>query len=75
MLEAHDEKGNVVGEAKPGGFVNPATRIITIKLGETIQVTLRMDLNFEGRFFVKALDPATLAARGDQLELETDYMV
>jgi len=30
---------------------------------------------FEGKFAIKALDPSTLAARGDQLELETDYMV
>jgi hypothetical protein len=75
VIEAHDEKGDVVGEAKPGGVVNPATRIITMKPGEKAQVTLKMDLHFEGIFFVKALDPNTMAALGKALELETDYTV
>ena len=75
LLEAHDAKGRVVGEAKPGGLVNPATRLITVKPGDTIQVTLKMDLEYEGKFSVKALAPATLAALGKSLELETDYTV
>lgn len=75
LLEAHDLKGRVVGEAKPGGPVNPATRLITLKPGEMISITLKMDLDFEGKFSVKALAPATLAALGKPLELETDYMV
>jgi hypothetical protein len=75
LLEAHDLKGKVVGEAKPGGPVNSATRLITLKPGETIQVTLKMELEFEGKFSVKALTPNTLAALGKALELETDYTV
>jgi hypothetical protein len=75
LLEAHDEKGQIVGEAKPGGAVDPATRILTLQAGEAVKVTLKMDLMFEGKFTVKALDPTTLTARGNQLELETDYMV
>ena len=75
MLEAHDEKGQIVGEAKPDGVVDPITRILTLKPGEPVKVTLKMDLRFEGKFFIKILDPNTQAARGKQLELETDYMV
>lgn len=75
LLEAHDEKGQIIGEAKPGGAVDPATRILTLRAGEAVKITLKMDLLFEGKFFVKALDPTTLTARGNQLELETDYMV
>ena len=75
LLEAQDPKGKVVGEAKSGGSVNPATRLITLKPGEIIQVTLKMELEFEGKFSVKALAPTTLAALGKALELETDYMV
>ncbi len=74
LLEAHDKKGNVVGEAKPGNPVNPATGTITLKPGEQPQVTLRMQLEFEGKFTVKALNPTTLAAY-DTLDLETDYAV
>jgi len=37
-------------------------------------VTLKMDLEFEGKFAVKALDPATLTTYY-KLELETDYAV
>ena len=74
LLEAHDKKGNVVGEAKPGGSVNPATGSVTLKPGERLQVTLRMQLEFEGKFTVKALDPTTLTAY-HTLDLETDYAV
>ena len=75
FLEAHNPKGKVVGEAKPGGLVNPATRVIHLKPGDPLQVTLKMDLDYEGKFSVKALDPNTLAAFGPSLDLETDYMV
>jgi hypothetical protein len=75
LLEAQDAKGRVVGEAKPGGPVNSATRLISLKPGETAQVTLKMEDDFEGKFFVKALAPSTLAALGKALELETDYTV
>lgn len=75
LIEAHDKQGNVVGEAKPGGAVNPATRTVTIRPGsEPIQVTLKMELDFEGKFAIKALDPTTLTAHS-KLELETDYTV
>ena len=74
LLEAHDKKGEVVGEAKLGGPVNAATGTVSLKPGEQLQVTLRMQIEFEGKFTVKALDPNTLAAF-DTLELETDYTV
>ena len=74
LLEAHDKQGNVVGEAKPGGPVNPATKTIAIPPGETIQITLKMDLDFEGKFTVKALDPTTLTTFS-KLDMETDYTV
>lgn len=75
FLEAHSPKGKVVGEANPGGPVNPATRVIHLKPGETLQITLKMDLDYEGRFSVKALEPNTLAGLGQSLDLETDYTV
>lgn len=74
LLEAHDKSGNVVGEAKPGGAVNPATGTITLRPGDKTQITLRMQLEFEGKFKVKALNPSTMAAHC-QLDLETDYTV
>lgn len=75
VIEAYDEAGKVVGEAKPGGVVNPTDRVIRLKSGERAKVTLRMDMSFEGRFTVKALDPNTQVAVGKPLELETDYTV
>lgn len=74
MLEAQDKKGNVVGEAKPGGIVNPATGTISLKPGDRIQVTMKMSMEFEGKFMIKALNPTTMTTY-DQLELETDYTV
>ena len=74
LIEAHDKQGNVVGEAKPGGPVNPATRTLTVKPDDTLSVVLRMDMEFEGKFTVKALDPTTLATFSS-LSLETDYTV
>jgi len=74
LLEAHDKKGNVVGEAKSGGPVNPATGTITLKPGEKIQITLKMHMEFEGKFKVKTLNPSTMATYC-QLDLETDYTV
>lgn len=75
LIEAYDAKGQVVGEAKLGGPVNPATRIITLKPGDTIPITVKMDMDFEGKFIVRALDPITQTALGKSLELETDYTV
>jgi hypothetical protein len=74
LLEAHDRKGHVVGEAKAGGLVNPATGTMTLKPGERVQVPLKMQLEFEGKFKVKALNPTTIAAYCS-LDLQTDYTV
>lgn len=74
LVEAHDRKGNVVGEARPGLAVNPATKTLAVKPGETVQVTLKMSMEYEGKVIIKALDPVTLTAF-DTLELETDYTV
>ena len=74
LLEAQDKKGKVVGEAKPGGHVNPATGTITLKPGDSLQVTLKMQLEFEGKFKVKAFNPTTMAVFC-QIDLETDYTV
>ena len=74
LLEAHDRSGNVVGEAKPGGAVNPATGTITLKPGDKTQITLKMQMEFEGKFKVKALNPSTMAIFC-QVDLETNYAV
>jgi hypothetical protein len=74
LLEAHDKKGTVVGEAKPGGSVNAATGTITLKPGQRSQGTVRMEPDFKGKFALKALNPVTLAVY-TTLELETDYVV
>lgn len=72
LLEAQDSKGNVVGEPRPGGDVNPATRTVTLMPGQRKQIALRMDDEFRGKFSVKALNPTTLAAYS-ALSIETDY--
>lgn len=74
LLEAHDRKGNIVGEAKPGGAVNVATGTIALKPGDRQQVTVRMLPEYEGKFTLKALNPVTLTAYAT-LDLETDYAV
>ena len=76
LLEAQDSKGNVVGEPRPGGDVNPATRTVILMPGQRKQIALRMDDEFRGKFSIKALNPTTLAlaSRGSALSLETDYM-
>ncbi|WP_200334368.1 hypothetical protein [Thiocystis violacea] len=74
LLEAQDGKGNVVGEPRPGGQVNSATRAVTLVPGQRKQIALGMDPEFEGKFTVKVLNPATLASYG-ALKLETDYSV
>jgi len=72
LLEAQNSKGNVVGEARPGGDVNPATRTVTLMPNQRKQIALRMDDEFRGKFKVLALNPTTLAAYCN-LALETDY--
>ncbi len=74
LLEAHDAKGNVVGEARAGGAVNAATGTLTLHARDKVQVTLKMQLEFEGKFKVKALDPKT-SQIFCQLDLATDYTV
>ena len=74
LLEAQNKKGNVIGEAKLGGPVNQATQTLSVKPGDTLQVAMRMDLEFEGKFTVKAMDPTTLTTFS-KLDLETDYTV
>lgn len=74
LLEAHDSKGEVVGEAKAGGVVNPATGTITLKPGDKVQVTMKMQMDFEGKFKIKALNPTTYTVYC-QLDLATDYAV
>jgi hypothetical protein len=75
LLEAQDSKGNVVGEPRPGGDVNPATRTVTLMPGQRKQIALRMDDEFRGKFSVRVINPTTLAlaSKGSELTLETDY--
>ena len=73
LLEAHDQEGNVVGEAKPGGLVKPATLTLSLNPGSIEQVIVKMDEEFEGKFTLKALDPTTLTTY-HSLDLETDYL-
>jgi hypothetical protein len=74
LIEAHDKKGNVVGEAMAGKVVNPATGTILIKPGDHIKVTLRMQVEYEGDFVVKVMNPSTFTVYC-KLELKTDYVV
>ena len=74
LIEAQDGEGNIVGEPRAGGEVNPATRTITLTPGQRKQIALRMDPDFEGKFSIKALNPTTLASLST-LDLETDYTV
>jgi PglZ domain len=73
LLEAQDESGEVVGEAKPGGSVNAATGTIMLKPGKRVQVAVKMQLQYEGKFSVKVLDPKTLMTYST-LALRTDYL-
>ncbi|MBX0330181.1 PglZ domain-containing protein [Oscillochloris sp. ZM17-4] len=74
LIEAYDRQGAVVGVPRPGGAVSPAANTISLQPGQSAQVTIRMQLEFEGRFTIKALDPATQTTYG-KLDLETDYTV
>ncbi|MBZ9746807.1 PglZ domain-containing protein [Mesorhizobium sp. CO1-1-7] len=74
LLEAQNSNGDVVGELRPGGDVNPATRTLSLAPGQRRQIALRMDPDFEGKFTVRALNPTTLASYS-MLPLETDYTV
>jgi hypothetical protein len=74
LLEAHSGK-KVVGEARPGEYVNAATGTVTLEPNKAIKVTLKMDPEFEGKFKVKVIDPVTNSILGVALDLETDYAV
>ena len=74
LLEAQDAKSQVIGEPRPGGDVDPATRTVTLTPGQRKHIVLRMDPDFEGKFVVKALNPTTLS-NYSALSLETDYAV
>ena len=74
LLEAQDRQGNVVGEARPGGDVNPATGTLVLPPGKRLQVAIRMEPDFEGKFRIVVLNPTTLASHA-ALNLETDYPV
>jgi hypothetical protein len=74
LIEAQDGAGEVVGEAKPGDLVNAATGTVTLQSGQSYKIPLRMDMNFEGSFSVKAMNPETLETYST-LELSTDYTV
>ncbi|MCP4692266.1 MAG: PglZ domain-containing protein, partial [Desulfobacterales bacterium] len=73
LLEAHDKKGEVVGAAKAGGPVNPASGTVTIAPNKRVQVPIKMRTDFEGQFTIKAMNPANLAVYS-KLALETDYL-
>jgi hypothetical protein len=74
LLEAHNKKGEIVGEAKRGGVVGASTGTLSLLAGERVQVTMKMSLGFEGKFTIKAFNPTTMTVY-DQLELVTDYTV
>ncbi|MDB3898530.1 PglZ domain-containing protein [Gammaproteobacteria bacterium] len=74
LLEAHDKKGEVVGEAKHGDSVNPATGTVTLKPGEQMRIPVKMLPGWEGKFTLKALDPKSFMVYAS-LELTTDYLV
>jgi hypothetical protein len=73
QLVVRDQAGQDVGEPRPGGPVDPATLELSLTSGSTTQITLRMELEFQGKFTVTALDPAT-STTYDTLRLETDYL-
>jgi hypothetical protein len=74
LLEAQDRKSNAVGEAKPGGIINAATGTLSLRPGQRASVTVRMSMEFEGKFTLKALNPVTRGVYAS-LDLETDYAV
>lgn len=74
LLEAHNKKGQIVGEAKRGGVVGASTGTLSLLAGERVQVTIKMSLDFEGKFTIKAFNPTTMTVY-DQLDLVTDYTV
>ncbi|MBX7223786.1 MAG: PglZ domain-containing protein [Blastocatellia bacterium] len=74
MLEAHNQAGEVIGEPRPGGDVNPASRTITLAPNQSKSIVIKMDPEFQGKFTIKALNPSTNSTYCT-LSLETDYTV
>ncbi len=72
LLEAQDKQGHVVGEARRGGDVNPATGTLVLTPGKRLQIAIRMTPDFEGKFRMVVLNPTTLASYA-AINLETDY--
>jgi len=73
QLVVKDQAGKDVGEPRPGGPVDPATLELSLTPGSTTQITLKMETEFQGKFTVAALNPATSTTYA-ALELETDYL-
>jgi len=71
LLEAHDAKGEVVGEPR-GSMVDAASGLIHLRPNVRLGVPLKMSDDFEGRMTVKVLNPQTLVAY-QTLALETEY--
>ena len=74
ILKAVTAKGEVVGEPKPGGVVNPATGTIALEMNQSAKVPVKMSNAFEGKFKIQLIDASTLAEL-QAIDLETDYMV
>ena len=43
IVEAEDREGRVIGEPNPGGEVNPVTGTITLRPGESKNITMKME--------------------------------
>jgi hypothetical protein len=74
LIEAHDEEGNVVGQIQAGDGFDEMTGVVRLRPDTVAKVTLAMNRTFEGKFVVKALDPALLITYAT-LPLETDYLL
>ena len=74
LIEAYDDKGEIVGTPSSGGDINPATQTVTLTKGSRMQIVLRMASEFEGKFTIKAINPTTRATYGT-LNLQTDYAI
>jgi hypothetical protein len=74
LLEARSAADDIVGEALHSPPVNPATGTLSLRPGERVDVTLRLDESYEGKLVVTALNPTTLTGYPNcRVELKTDY--
>ena len=74
ILQAIDTQGNVVGEPKAGGHVNPASGTISLDVNKPIKVPLKLAATVDGEMIVRLSDPSTQVMLAE-LTLETDLMV